>query len=74
MKVIIEIDDDLVQAHIIEMTQDKKHREEREALKSYFQEHREIEIPEEALSEIDESFPTVMALLAIEQACKEMTI
>lgn len=74
MKIIIEIEDDLVQAQVVALTQKKEDRAHRETLKAYFQEHHEIVLPEEAITEIDEEFPTVMAVLAIGQASKELGI
>ncbi len=40
----------------------------------YFQEHESVMIPEEQVTEIDEDFPTVMAVLAIGVAAKELDI
>lgn len=72
MKIIIEIEDDLVQAQVVALTQKKEDRAGREKLKAYFQEHAEVVLPEESITEIDEDFPTVMAVLAIGLASKEL--
>lgn len=74
MKIIIEIEDDLVQSQVVALTQKKEDRGAREKLKAYFNEHPEVVLPEEAITEIDESFPIVMAVLAIGQASKELGI
>lgn len=74
MKIIIEIDDDLVKAQVTTLTQKKEDRAHREPLMKYFQEHESVMIPEEQLTEIDEDFPTVMAVLAIGVAAKELNI
>ena len=74
MKIIIEIEDDLVQAQVVALTQKKADRANREKLKAYFREHAEIALPQDAIAEIDEDFPTVMAVLAIGTASKELDI
>ena len=74
MKIIIEIEDELVQSQVVALTRKKADRANRERLKAYFQEHAEVSVPEEAITEIDEDFPTVMAVLAIGQASKELDI
>ena len=74
MRIIIEIEDDLVQAQVVALTQKKEDRAHREALKIYFQEHPEIALPEEAITEIDEDFPTVMAMMAIGLASSKLGI
>lgn len=74
MKVIFEIDDDLVQAQVTMLTQKEVDRAHREPLMKYFQEHESVMIPEEQLAEIDEDSSTVMAVLAIGVAAKELNI
>lgn len=74
MRIIIEIEDDLVQSQVVALTQKKEDRADREKLKAYFNEHSEVALPEEQLAEIDESFPAVMAVLAVGMASKELDI
>ncbi len=74
MRIIIEIEDELVLSQIVALTQKKEDRADREKLKAYFNEHSEVVLPEEALTEIDESFPTVMAVLAVGIASEDLDI
>lgn len=74
MRIIIEIDDDLVQAQVVELTRKEKDRETREKLKAYFQEHTEVILPEEVATEFEEDFPLVMAMMAIGLASKDLNL
>ncbi len=74
MKIIIEIDDDLVQAQVVELTRKEKDRETREKLMAYFQEHTEVILPEEVATEFEEDFPLVMAMMAIALASKNLNL
>lgn len=74
MKVIIEIDDDLVQAQVTMLTKKSEDRKNREILMKYVREHGSVNIPEELIQDFGEEFSMVMATAAIGAAAKELDI
>jgi Arc/MetJ family transcription regulator len=74
MKVIIEIDDDLVQAQVTTLTQKKEDRAAREKIKAYLKENDTIKMSESVLEEIDDTLPAAISIMAIGAISKELDI
>lgn len=71
MKVIFEIDDDLVMSNVLQISD----KEDREKFKSYLKEHDEVTATEELINEFgDKELSLAIALIAVGIVAKELDI